>query len=220
MQAAFASLNYVPDLGEMVTADSSLFQSPGGLQQRTAQAVVTQLLASLQKSRILGPEGEGGSGAVPPQRDKQPKFNVGSCPQEEDQLRVVAMLEDNNDRFAFSLEDIDPFKGEPMQLELNSDKPIFRPPHKLGQVEWDFVEAQCNNLKRLGFIRRSNRSTYASATVVVRKKDAEGNYTDFRQCGDYRPLNLETTLDRYPLPGIEDIFNAMGGATIFSKLDL
>ena len=46
---------------------------------------------------------------------------------------------------------------------------------------------------------------YASATVVVRKKDAEGNYTDFRQCGDYRPLNLETTLDRYPLPGIEDI---------------
>ena len=61
---------------------------------------------------------------------------------------------------------------------------------------------------------------YASAIVVVRKKDAEGNYTDFRQCGDYRPLNLETTLDRYPLPGIEDIFNAMGGATIFSKLDL
>ena len=36
----------------------------------------------------------------------------------------------------------------------------------------------------------------------------------------YRPLNLETTLDRYPLPGIEDIFRQMGGATIFSKLDL
>ena len=56
--------------------------------------------------------------------------------------------------------------------------------------------------------------------MVVRKKDLEGNYTDFRQCGDYRPLNMETTLDRYPLLGIEDIFNQMGGATIFSKLDL
>ena len=98
--------------------------------------------------------------------------------------------------------------------------PIFRPPHKLGQVEWDFVEAQYSKLEALGFIQRSTQSMYASATVVVRKKDAEGNYTDFRQCGDYRPLNLETTLDRYPLPGIEDIFNAMGGATIFSKLDL
>ena len=130
------------------------------------------------------------------------------------------MLEENRDRFAFSMEDVEIFKGEPMQLHLNSDAAIFRPPHKLGQVEWDFVEKQCCNLERLGFIRKSAQSKYASATVVVRKKDAEGNYTDFRQCGDYRPLNVETTLDRYPVPSIEDIFNAMGGATIFSKLDL
>ena len=81
------------------------------------------------------------------------------------------------------------------------------------------MEGQCTNLERLGFIRRSKQSKYASATVVVRKKDMEGNYTDFRQCGDYRPLNMETTLDRYPLPGIEDIFNAMGGGKIFAKLD-
>ena len=150
----------------------------------------------------------------------QQKFNLGSCLQEQEQIRVLTMLEDNVDHFAFSMEDIEPFKGEPMQLELNSDKPIFRPPHKLGQVEWDFVEGQCEKLERLGFIRRSKQSKYASATVVVRKKDEEGNYTDFRQCGDYRPLNMETTLDRYPLPGIEDIFNKMGGATVFSKLDL
>ena len=53
---------------------------------------------------------------------------------------MLNMLEDNGDRFAFSMEDIKDFKGEPMRLHLNSDKPIFRPPHKLGQVEWDFVE--------------------------------------------------------------------------------
>ena len=121
------------------------------------------------------------------------------------------MLESNNDRFAFALEDIEPFTGEPLQIHLNSEQPIFCPPHKLGQVEWDFVRAQCHKLEALGFIQRSTRSKFASATVVVRKKDAEGNYTDSRQCGDYRPLNLETTLDRYPLPGIEDIFNQMGG---------
>ena len=104
------------------------------------------------------------------------------------------MLENNADRFAFSLEDIKPFKGEPMRLHLNSDKPIFRPPHKLGQVEWDFLEGQCTNLERLGFIKKSKQSKYASATVVVRKKDMEGNYTDFRQCGDYWPLNVETVV--------------------------
>ena len=122
---------------------------------------------------------------------------------------MLQALEDNGERFAYCMEDIEPFKGEPMEINLNTYKPIFRPPHKLGQVEWDFVRAQCEKLAALGFIQRSTQSNYASAIVVVRK-DEHGNYTDFRQCGDYRPLNMETTLDRYPLPGIEDIFNQMG----------
>ena len=104
-----------------------------------------------------------------------------------------------------------------MHINLNTDKPIFRPPHKLGQVEWDFVEAQCKKVEGLGFIQRSTQSMFASAIVVDRKKDEAA---DFRQCGDYRPLNQETTLDWYPLPGIEDIFNQMGGSTIFSKINL
>ena len=48
---------------------------------------------------------------------------------------------------------------------------------------------------------------YVSAKVVVRKKDKEGNCTDFRWCGDYMPLNEEITLKRLPLLRIEDIFN-------------
>ena len=55
---------------------------------------------------------------------------------------------------------------------------------------------------------------------MVRKKDDKGIYTEFRKCGDYRPLNAETTLDRYQLLLIESIFNDMKGAQIFSKLDL
>ena len=211
----------------MVAAEASLFQSPGELHRQAAEVVVAALLASEPKAtspqnpRVLEPEGEGGSIPGPPQRDKQPtKFNLGTGLQEGEQTKILTLLDDNMDRFAFSLEDIEPFTGEPMKIDLNSDQAIFRPPHKLGQVEWDFVDAQCKKLESLGFIQRSTQSSYASATVVVRKKDAEGNYTDFRQCGDYRPLNVETTLDRYPLPGIEDIFNQMGGATIFSKLDL
>ena len=68
------------------------------------------------------------------------------------------MLEINADRFAFALEDIEPFTGEPMQIHPNSSQPIFRPPHKLGQVEWDFVHAQCEKLAALGFIQRSKQS--------------------------------------------------------------
>lgn len=56
---------------------------------------------------------------------------------------------------------------------------------------------------------------YASATVTVRNKYEEGNYTNFRKCGNYRLLNQDTTLDGYPLLGIEDIFNQMGGGHYF-----
>ena len=56
--------------------------------------------------------------------------------------------------------------------------------------------------------------------MVVKKKDNEGNYTDFRKCGDYRPINALTPLDKYTLPLIEDIFDDMKGAKIFNKLDL
>ena len=67
------------------------------------------------------------------------------------------MLNANSDRFAFSMEDLEPakFTGEPMCLDMTSDKSIFRPPHKLGQVVLDSVDAQCSKLEKLGFIRRS-----------------------------------------------------------------
>ena len=38
---------------------------------------------------------------------------------------MLRMLEDNNGRFAYALEDIEPFKGEPMRIELNSEHAIL-----------------------------------------------------------------------------------------------
>ena len=101
-----------------------------------------QKAACAENPRGLAPDAEGGGISVPPQRDKQPfKYNLGSNLSAEDQIKMMALLDKNKDRFAYSLEDIEPFTGEPMRIDLNSDKPIFRPPHKLGQVELDFVAA-------------------------------------------------------------------------------
>ena len=37
---------------------------------------------------------------------------------------------------------------------------------------------------------------------------------------DYRKLNKMTIKSCYPLPRIDDLFNQVGGAKIFSKIDL
>ncbi|WVZ52109.1 hypothetical protein U9M48_003199 [Paspalum notatum var. saurae] len=41
-----------------------------------------------------------------------------------------------------------------------------------------------------------------------------------RLCVDYRPLNLVTVKNKYPLPHIDILFDRLGGATVFSKIDL
>ncbi|KAA0055569.1 pol protein [Cucumis melo var. makuwa] len=41
-----------------------------------------------------------------------------------------------------------------------------------------------------------------------------------RLCIDYKELNKVTVKNRYPLPRIDDLFNQLQGATVFSKIDL
>jgi hypothetical protein len=39
-------------------------------------------------------------------------------------------------------------------------------------------------------------------------------------CVDYRSVNEVTNKNKYPLPRIEDLFDQMKGANVFSKIDL
>jgi hypothetical protein len=41
-----------------------------------------------------------------------------------------------------------------------------------------------------------------------------------RMCVDYRSINDVTMKNKYPLPRIEDLFDQMRGARVFSKIDL
>jgi hypothetical protein len=65
-----------------------------------------------------------------------------------------------------------------------------------------------------GYIR-PNVSPWGSLVVFVKKK-----YGTLRLCIDYRKLNKVTIKNKYPLPRIDDLFNQLGGASIFSKIDL
>jgi hypothetical protein len=61
---------------------------------------------------------------------------------------------------------------------------------------------------------------YASATVMPSKKDIYGNWTEKRICGVYRRINKFTKSDRYAMPTLEENFEAIRYAKVFSILDL
>ena len=49
----------------------------------------------------------------------------------------------------------------------------------------------------------------------MKKKDGS-----LRLCIDYRKLNQVMVKNRYPLPRIDDLFDQLQGASVFSKIDL
>ena len=65
-----------------------------------------------------------------------------------------------------------------------------------------------------GFVRPSD-SPYDAPVLFVPKKDGS-----LRFCIDYRWLNKKMVKNRYPLPLPEELFDWLGSARVFSKIDL
>ena len=51
--------------------------------------------------------------------------------------------------------------------------------------------------------------------LFIKKKDGT-----LRLCVDYRQLNKMTVKNKYSLPRIDDLFDQLKGASVFSKIDL
>ena len=58
-------------------------------------------------------------------------------------------------------------------------------------------------------------SLWGVLVLFFKKKDGS-----MRLCIDYRELNKRTVKNKCPLPHIEDLFDQLREATIFSKIDL
>ena len=73
---------------------------------------------------------------------------------------------------------------------------------------------QIDELLSKGWIREST-SAYGHPLLFVTKKDGT-----MRMCVDYRGLNANTQVDRYPIPRIDDLLDRLHGAKVFSAIDL
>ncbi len=89
----------------------------------------------------------------------------------------------------------------------------------MSKHEWEFVDERCKELHDASLIQPSSFD-FRVIIVMPTKKDSIGLWIEKRISGDYRPLNLVTPQDKYPMPILEKLFDSIGDSNIFTIVDL
>jgi hypothetical protein len=100
-------------------------------------------------------------------------------------------------------------------IELNpGTAPIYKTPFRVTTPELAELKEHIKELLEKDFIHPSS-SPWGAPMIFVLKKDGTQ-----RLCVDYHALNEVIIKNKYPLPRINDLFNQLCGACVFSKIDL
>ena len=122
---------------------------------------------------------------------------------------------ENVDVFLDELHGLPPQRAVDFGIELHpSTSPISMTPHRMAPVELQELRVHLQELLDKGFIRPST-SPWGAPILFVKKKDKT-----LRLYIDYRQLNRVTIKNRYPLPRIDDLFDQLRGARVYSEIDL
>uniref|UniRef100_J3KUX8 CCHC-type domain-containing protein n=1 Tax=Oryza brachyantha TaxID=4533 RepID=J3KUX8_ORYBR len=149
--------------------------------------------------------------------DRSPEITVG--------LKLNSMKAKSLDQIPIVQEFPDVFPDELPGMPLDRDieftidlipgtSPIALRPYRMGPEELVELRKQLDELESMGYIREST-SPWGAPVIFVDKKDG-----GIRMCVDYRALNKVTIKNKYPLPRIDDLFDQLKGAGVFSKIDL
>src|SRR6476619_1776903 len=93
--------------------------------------------------------------------------------------------------------------------------PPFRSMYRLSPLEYRELEKQVTKFLKDGILEMS-KSPYGAPVLFVPKPNGRG----LRLYVDYRALNAITVKNRYPIPRIDDLLDAVSGAKFFTSLDL
>ena len=132
--------------------------------------------------------------------------------QDLDLPRVVC---EYKDVFLDELPRLPPHRDVDFCIELHPGTSLISmTPHRMAPVELQELKLQIQELLDKGFIRPST-SPWGASILFAKKKDKT-----LRFCIDYRWLNRVMIKNRYPLLRIEDLFDQLRGARVYSKIDL
>jgi hypothetical protein len=125
---------------------------------------------------------------------------------EADPLEIIKVVSEFPYVFPKDLPGMPPERKVEFAIELlPRTAPIFKRAYRVSGPELVELKKQIDELSEKGYIR----------PLFVEKKDGTR-----RMCIDYRALNEVTIKNKYPLPRIEDLFDQLRGASVFSKINL
>ena len=141
-----------------------------------------------------------------------------------------ALCEQQHEAFSKNNKDIGRTQLIEMEIDTGDSLPVAQSPYTLPLKHYDWVCQEIETLEKSGMIERS-LSRWALPVIVVPKKSAPDEPPRRRLCIDYRKVNAlqpegkqtdkgAGCLSLYPLPKIDEMFSKLGGATIFSTIDL
>ena len=99
-------------------------------------------------------------------------------------------------------------------IDSGEHSPIHLPPRRLPITKQEVEHAEVQKMLDRGVIEPC-QSSWARPVVLVTKKDGSTRF-----CMDYRKVNDITRKDAYPLPRIDNTFDALRGSQYFSTFDL
>ena len=131
------------------------------------------------------------------------------------QLAKVPVVNEFFDVFPEDLPGLPPDREIEFEIELApSTEPISIASYRMAPAELKELKVKMEELLSKGFVKTST-SPWGAPVLFVKKKDGS-----LRLCINYRQLNKVTIRNQYPLPRIDDLFDQLQGAKVFSKIDL
>ena len=128
--------------------------------------------------------------------------------------QVQVILDEFSSIFSDKSTPVTQARVPPAEIVTTCDTPIRQQGYRIPHTRREKVNECVDEMLRDGIIRPSN-SPWASPITLVPKKDGSTRF-----CVDYRKVNAVTRKDAHPLPHIQNVFDSLQGARIFSTLDL